>query len=216
MYKIIFAVAVCCYSLAVKASVAPEVAMAHPLYAGILGGYGSTTWQGLVPSHDNMNDAILLSTPTKVNEGGGVWGAVLGYEFSPYFALEANYMRYPNAHIYFDADSLFAFENNDMLELSTVTQTVSFFARVMLTIPTTDVRLYSSAGVARVQRSDVINNDWRTSPTFGVGINDNLTQHIMLEIASTYTAGYGESELNPAQDFIPFLYAVFAKLAYRF
>ena len=216
MYKKILIIFGFYSSVAISDTVSPETAMIHPAYVGVLGGYGSTTWQGLVPSNENMNDAMLMSTPTEVHEGGALWGVVAGYEFSPFFALEANYMHYPDAHIYFDKDSLFAFENNDMIELNTVTQTVSLYARVMLNIPKTNLRLYSSAGVAGVQRKDLVDSDWRTSPTFGVGLNDNLNEHLLAEIGSTYTAGYGEAELNPAKDFIPFLYSVFAKLAYRF
>ena len=216
MYKKIFIICGLYSSVVFCDTVSPEAAIIHPAYVGVLGGYGSTTWQGLVPSDENKNDAMLMSTPTEVHEGGALWGVVAGYELSPYFALEANYMRYPDAHIYFDKDSLFAFENDDLLELNTTTQTVAFFAKIMMIIPKTNLRLYSSAGVARIQRSDVISSDWRTSPTFGVGINDNLNSHLLAEIGSTYTAGYGEAELNPAKDFIPFLYSVYAKLAYRF
>ena len=215
MYKKIILISMLLSSIAVADSLLQDSVIVHPAYVGILGGYGSTTWQGLVPSDNNMNDAILLSTPTEVHEGGGVWGVAVGYDLSPYFAIEADYMRYPDATISFDEDSLFAYDNDGLTKLNTATQTVSLFARVMLEIPKTNWRLYSSAGVARVQRDDFINSNWRTSPTFGVGINDNILPHVMLEIGSTYTAGYGESELNPAKDFIPFLYSVFAKLAYR-
>jgi hypothetical protein len=37
----------------------------------------------------------------------------------------------------------------------------------------------------------------------------------MAEIAGSYTAGFGESELEPVYDYIPFLYAVVLRIAYR-
>lgn len=186
-----------------------------PLYAGGMGGYGATTWNGLVPSEDNQNIAISMSAPTSAHEGGGVWGAFAGYELSPYFALEVNYMRYPNATITFDEFSLFAFDHDDRVTLTSRTETASFLAKFMIMIPRTTVRAFSSVGVARVNREDEINEISRTSPTFGVGLNYNLTPHIMAEIANNYTAGYGESELDPVKDYVPFLYSVMFKLAYR-
>lgn len=188
----------------------------YHFYSGVSGGYGSTTWQGLVPSMENKNMALSISTPTSVQEGGGVWGAFLGYELTPYFALEASYMKYPDAHITFDKDSLFSFNNDGRTLLHTKTDTGSIMGKVMLFIPKTMVRLYSGAGVAGVERHDEINSNWRLSPTFGVGLNYNFTPRIMGEIGSNYTAGYGESELNPAKDFVPFLYSVFLRLGLRF
>lgn len=188
----------------------------YPFYIGAMGGYGSTTWQGLVPSIGNQNIAMSISTPIAVKEGGGVWGFLAGYELTRYFAIEANYMRYPDAVVTFDEDSLFAFEQDGLTDLHTQTQTGSVLAKVMLVIPKTSMRVYSGAGVASVWRMDDINQDYRISPTFAFGVNVNFNARVMGEIGANYTAGYGESEINPANDFVPFLYSVFAKLALRF
>ncbi len=187
----------------------------HSLYIGGTGGYGATTWNGLVPSPANQNMAMKTSTPVMVREGGAVWGLVGGYEFSPWFALEANYMRYPNATISFDEESMFAFENDGQLNLRTDTATISVMAKVMLAIPNTLLRLYSSFGAAEIHRWDDMTENRRYSPTFGLGFNYNVSEHIMAELGSNYTAGYGKSELNPAKDYVPFLYSGFLKLAYR-
>lgn len=204
------------YVFSQTGTVKPEELFRYPVYVGVAGGYGSTTWQGLVPSPEKQNVAINISTPTWVNEGGAVWGVLAGFEVTPYFAIEANYTHYPDARVFFDEDSLFSFEHDDHVELRTHTDTASVMAKVMLIIPSTAFRLYSGAGVARVQRNDEINRDWRASPTFAIGVNCNLTPHVMGEVGINYTAGYGESELNPAADYIPFLYSVALKLAYRF
>jgi opacity protein-like surface antigen len=193
-----------------------EQAFQHKAYVGALGGFGSTTWQGLVPAQEKQNMAISISTPVSVEEGGGVWGLAAGYELTPYFALEANYQHYPKARVIFDPESLFAFEQEGDLSFETNTEVFSLSGRLMLVIPQTLTRVYSSIGLARVQRDDIINQDWRFAPTFGLGVNFNFTDHVMGEIGSNYTAGYGESELNPAEDYVPFLYSVFLKLAYRF
>ena len=80
-----------------------------PFYVGFLAGFGSTTWDGLVPTSSNQGNAMVLSTPIGVNEGGGVWGVVAGYVISSSFSLEANYTKYQQARVYFDHDSLFAY-----------------------------------------------------------------------------------------------------------
>ena len=188
----------------------------HPLYIGATGGYGSTTWAGLVPAEENQNLAISLSTPIEVKEGGGVWGFFAGYEWTPYFALEAAYMRYPDAHVTFDPISLFSFINEGLDGFTTRTETVSAMAKIMLLIPNTHMRLYSSLGVAGVHREDMLKDRWRSSPTFGAGFNYHFAEHFMAEIGGNYTAGYGESQLNPTDVYFPFLYSGFVRLAYCF
>ncbi len=188
----------------------------QPFYIGFLGGYGSTTWEGLVPTKNNQNSALNLSTPIRVAEGGTVWGFLTGVEFMPAFAVELNYMNYPDAKILFDPMSLFSFEHDDLVTLVTKTETISLMAKVMLPIANTSFKIYSSAGAAGIHRRDIIINDWRLTPTFGVGLNYRLTKHLMAEIGGNYTTGYGESQLSPTDSFYPFLYSVTGRLAFRF
>lgn len=187
----------------------------HPFYFGVTGGYGSTTWDGLVPARSNQGAALNLSTPTDVTEGGAIWGVFVGYELIPFFAIEGSYTHYPNATVNFDAMSLFTFEHNGLTTLTTNTETISLVAKIMMIIPHTTIRAYSSIGAADVHRNDQIQNQWQISPTFGVGFNYNVSEHVMAELGGNYTTGNGESELNPAQDYIPFLYSVFLRVAYR-
>lgn len=188
----------------------------YPVYAGLIGGYGWTTWQGLVPSDENQNIAMVMSTPKFVNESGAVWGLFMGYEFIPYFALEALYMHYPSAQVNFDEESIFTFEHEGTTKFTTHTEVVSLMGKIMMFIPYTNVRAYSSFGVAALHRDDRINDDWILSPSFGVGLNYNFNQHIMGEFGAFYAAGRGEAELNPVDDYFPFIYSVFFRLAYRF
>ncbi|MCR9191249.1 MAG: hypothetical protein NXI01_01130 [Gammaproteobacteria bacterium] len=188
----------------------------HRYYFGGMGGYGSTTWNALVPRQTGQNSALSISTPTEVGEGGAVWGLAAGYEFIPCFALELNYMQFPDATIMFDEYSLFAFDNDGITNLNTKTETVSLNAKLMLHIPhTKSLRAFSSVGVAAVIRKDQINETNRISPTFGFGINFLPVDRVMIEIGSNYTAGYGESEINPVEDYVPFLYSVFGKVTFR-
>ncbi len=185
----------------------------HPFYVGVTGGYGKTTWEGLVSKSESA--ALLLSSPMYVNEGGALWGLFAGYEFFPYFALEAAYMRYPNARVMFDSSSLYTFESGNT-EFTTKTETVSLLAKLMIFIPTTEIRVYSGLGVAEVHRSDSLNTHWTGRPTFGAGANYLFTDRVMGELGGSYTAGNGEVQLNPSQSYFPFLYSVFLRVAYRF
>lgn len=169
----------------------------------------------LVPSDA---DSLLLSvsTPVHVSEGGFVWGVYGGYEFLPMFALEAEYMRYPDATLEFDPMSLFSFYNNGETEVKTRTESVALMAKLMLPIASTHLRAYSSFGAAGVHRYDSIADCWRLSPAFGAGFNYLINDHFMAELGTEYIAGYGQSEMEPTEHYIPFLYSGFLRLAYRF
>lgn len=186
----------------------------YQTYAGLTYGYGATTWGYLIPPDDNI--AMNLSTPISVTEGGTLWGFFLGYEFNPSFALEGSYMHYPKAKVYFDPISLFTFENNGLSGFTSHTQSLALLGKFMIQIPrNTDFRAYSSAGIAGIHRDDIITNEWAVGPNFGVGFTYLITERLMAEFGIVYTAGAGVSELTPADDFIPFLYSVFARLALR-
>ncbi|STX52009.1 Uncharacterised protein [Legionella busanensis] len=188
--------------------------ISNTIYLGLSGGYGSTTWDGLVPSKKNRNSAMSISIPIRVKEGGVMWGFFSGYEFSPYFALESHYRHYPVARVKFDKDSLFAFDHH-MRHFNTHTETIGLIGKIMLVIPDTPISVYSGAGPAIIHRFDAINNDWRVTPTFDMGFNIQLNRHFTLGFNGNYTAGYGESEIDPAKDYFPFLYSVFMNLTYR-
>lgn len=186
----------------------------RPLYIGITGGYGQTTWGQLVPK-DNDNAALNVSTPTHVSEGGGLWGVYGGYYFLPLFALEGSYMRYPVAHLTFDPTSLFTFYHNGRTELDTNTESVSIVAKILLVIPRTKIKFYSSIGGAGVHRYDAVVNRWRLSPTFGAGFLYDINKRFIAEFGTEYVAGYGQSEMDPAEHYVPFMYSGFLRLACR-
>jgi hypothetical protein len=186
----------------------------HPLYIGAIGGYGSTTWQGLVPK--TINDALVFSTPVKVNEGGNIGGLFAGHEISRNFALEVSYIRYPDAVVYFDSESLFSFDHGEQTQFITKTEAFSLMGKVMFLFPGTNIRFFSSLGGASVHRRDLLIDYWRFTPTFGTGLNYHFTDYMMGEFGANYTAGFGESSLNPAESYVPFLYSVTVRLAFCF
>lgn len=187
----------------------------YPFYIGLSAGRGETTWSGLVPPPGRQNAAMSLSVPLSVNEGGFIGGAVIGYEFTPYFALEASYTRYPDAKVTFDKDSIFAWDYNET-DLVTKTHSYNVMAKIHLVLPNTKVRFFSSFGPALTHRSDELRERNRVTPAFGAGVNYILDPHIMAELAFNYTAGYGESELDPSWDYMPFLASGFVRISYRF
>lgn len=185
-------------------------------YAGLAGGWGTTVWEGLVPLKKKQIRAMEMSTPKRVSEGGAVWGVFAGYEPLPNFAFEALYMRYPNAKIDFTKNSLFYIYHNHMMTLSTHTDSFSLAAKIMMFIPRTEIRVFSSAGIAAVHRWDMLTDRHHLSPAFGFGFNYDFNPHTMLEFALNYIGGQGQSEIEPYRDYIPFLYSGSLHLAYRF
>ncbi len=131
-------------SIFFQKSMAADDPFKYHTYIGGIGGVGSTTWGGLVPTERDQNVAMSLSTPTSVTEGGVVWGVFGGYEFTPYFAIEANYMKYPDATVSFDPMSLFSFMNDNLTEFTTRTETVGVMGKIMLIIPKANIRAFSS------------------------------------------------------------------------
>lgn len=200
-------------SSAVNASV--STVDRKPFYVGINGGFGSTTWRGLVPAPEKQNIAITASVPTEANEGGQVYGLYAGYELSRYFAIEASYRRYPRAKVTFAEFSIFAIDHEDRTSFKSDTDTANLMAKVMLTVPKTDVRVYSSFGVAAVHRVDELNKLVQASPTFGAGFNIDVSPRVMVDLGFNYTAGFGESDLEPSNDYIPFLYSATLGVSYR-
>lgn len=186
----------------------------HPCYFGLSLGYGSTTWAQLVPPEENQNFAMRLAAPVEVTEGGFVWGGFLGFEFSDLFALEANYTHYPSVNIIFDSSSIFSFLNNGTTNFHTHTETMNLMAKFMLYIANTGVRAFSSLGIAGLHRRDLLVDQWRLCPTFGTGINFKYNERYMFEILGNFTAGYGESQINPTAAYFPFLYAVMFRFSY--
>lgn len=204
------------FSASSKLCVANKLSQQHPFYIGILTGYGATTWSGLVPLKVSPGDAMTMSTPVRVREGGPILGAYAGYELLRYFALEINYIHWPEATVTFDPMSIYAFDHNGETQLITHTETAGLMAKFMIDIPKTNWRAFSSAGVAGTHRNDKVTDKWRINPAFALGVNTIYQNRYLIEFGGDYTAGYAESEIDPSQDFVPFLFSAFVRVAYRF
>lgn len=186
-----------------------------PWFIGAAGGFGSTTWQGLVPIFERQNSAMSLSTPIDVKEGGGLWGVVGGVEAFQNFQLQFDYLQYPKATVFFDKDSLYSIDNDDSTEFTSRTHTWSIQGKFLVPWEDTKLRLFAGGGVAWMARRDDLLEQDIVTPTFALGLNYLINPRWMCEAVFSYTAGYGESELNPSAHYMPFLYGVFARLMYR-
>lgn len=185
----------------------------HPIYIGLDGGYGSTNWNGLVDAK-YAKDGSDVSVPTSAKDGGFVWGIFGGYEFYPYFALEANFKRYSNAYLKFDDSNIYF----DFTPTHMTTRTINFniIAKVMLPIGNTGIRFYSDLGPAYTYRWDSLANTGHMAATFGAGFNYNFQSHWMAQLGFDYTTGSGKSDNTPVKEYFPFLYSLTAGIAYRF
>jgi len=180
----------------------------YPIYIGAIVGWGNTNWQQMV----SQDDVTSTSTPTSAGGTGLAYGAVLGYEFEPYFALEANYMRFPDSNIELATPSVYS----PITGFVSRTREASIVGKFLVPVYHTGIRAFADVGPAYVHRKDVLADKGKLGGTFGVGMDYNLTQHFMTELSFQYYTGYGESELKPVLDYIPFLYTVNVRVAYRF
>ena len=186
----------------------------NPIYLGITLGYGSTTWGSLIDK--NKHSAANVATPIKVHEGGFVYGFYAGYEFSPYFAIETHYTHYQTADVYFlkTSDYYILYK---IKEIRSKTEAYNINAKVMAPFFHTKLRVYADAGAATIHRSDKLaRTNWHLGPTFGAGANYLVNSHFMIEAGFQYYTGWGKSQVDPVDNFIPFLYDAQLRLAYRF
>lgn len=190
----------------------------RPFYFGPLIGYGSTDWS-MLALHCNGNDfcrqAVSESAPISAGDTGLVWGATIGYEVKPSWAIESTFMRYPNTTVLFDPLANFYLDNYNLSTLRTTTWALIGVAKFMTQIADTGWRGFANAGIGFTFRDDVITNAVRINPTFGVGVNHLFPQNVMLEFSFQYIPGFGEANHMPAIQYMPFLYSLNAKLVYR-
>ena len=86
----------------------------------------------------------------------------------------------------------------------------------MVQVARTGIRGFANAGGALVHRQDALVDVGHICPTFGIGLNYVFVQRILFEVGFQYYAGFGKAVLTPVINYIPFLYSVTAKVAYRF
>lgn len=189
---------------------------ANPLYFGLELGYGSTDWSQLVARYSTVAEYNLLSVsaPVQAGDKGRTWGLFIGWEVQPHFAMELNFVHFPNTTIIFDPFSVYSLEHG-IVTMRSYTYAYSLLGKFMVQVANTGIRGFASAGAALIHRHDALINTGHICPTFGVGMNYVFIYNLMLEVGFQYYAGYGKAVLRPAINYIPFLYSIHLKLAYR-
>lgn len=224
MYKIIISLVLVLYSLNIFASTkntvntattpAPAVVMPdltqpfYHYYGGVLLGYGNTNWDQMI----SQDASTSVSTPTTAGGSGVAEGLMLGYSINPHFSFEGDFTHFPNADLTFEPYSVYA----PLTETTSKTNAYTIFGKFMLPIGESKVSAFSEIGPAYVQRNDDLAEKGHFGGAFGVGADYYFTPHWMGELGFQYYTGFGDSTLKPAYDYIPFLYTVNLRLAYRF
>lgn len=180
-------------------------------YLGPSLGYGSTTW-GMLVTTDEM---ASYSAPIAAKDDGGVIGGVMGYQFTPSFGLEADYMHFSDSMVTFGAYSIYCDGMcPDDFTIRSKTSALSIFGK--FTIPFAKYfAAFANAGVAVIFRKDEFANKAHAGGVFGVGLEYFFSKYVMTQLAFQFYTGYGKSESEPALDFIPFLWQIHAIIAYR-
>lgn len=202
----------------------------HPFYMGASLGYGSTDWSELVNHDSNPSDAsqVLNAAPESAEDKGRDYGFFVGYTFTPNYALELTYRRFQTSYIHFDTDYSQYYTNNNVqiANFDSSTYNYSLLNKFIWNV-TDNFGLFSDFGPGYTHRYDILagaSNGTSNGPqglgqlvaTFGAGANYEITPHFMATVEGDYSTGWGKSELYPVDNYVPFLYSVDFKLAYRF
>lgn len=185
------------------------------VYFGVSVGGGSTEWKYLVDTTDPQNNLDAV-TPIAVDEGGPSWGVVIGYDVSKNFAVELQYIQFPNSNITFDEFGQLSYNLNSSTIISK-TDAYSLSGKFLVPVGVrTHLRAFAAVGGGVVERSDVINeNATCVTPYMSAGLDYNFTRHWILESGFQYYTGFGASQEYPVSSFIPFAWDAYARLAYQ-
>lgn len=185
----------------------------HPFYVGAQIGYATTTWKHLV----SEDMSLWGTTPLHVKEGDLSWGIFIGYEFEPQFALEAEYLRLPTATLAFDKQMSIYIYRDHIQRLRTKTDVMTVHGKFMAPLASLPIRIFAIAGIAIIHRTDFLaDTKSNVGADFGAGFNFNVSPHVLAEFGFEFFTGQGVTEYEPIRNFIPFLYTLHFKLAYRF
>jgi hypothetical protein len=194
-------------------------------YAGLMTGYGDSDWNDVVVKPGWENLPVLVANPYSAEGDGILYGADFGYQFSPHFAIEGEYIRMPTSELAFVPDSInidgdiIPLPNAYGLSQASIDSNMDVAAvlfKVMAPIQGTAFAIFVDAGPAYQYRSDVIAHIGTWAPTFGGGLTYRIAEHWQAEGSFQYAPGTGKSIDNPMIAYIPEIYAGTFKLDYIF
>lgn len=186
----------------------------HPLYVGLITGYGNTNWQRLVSEDGTSLDA----TPSSADGQGALIGGLVGYDWTQYIGFEAQFIRFPNADVNFIADPLTPGLPNQYGGLTHMTSKTNYASMLVKASAPFDDNHFSGfgeIGYAAEMVSDVLANRHDFRPTFGFGVSWFALSHWTYTAAFNYTPGTGVASQTTAAGYIPYLYSGQIIIAYR-
>lgn len=189
----------------------------NTLYVGVNVGGGSTEWKYLVDRIDPTPGSTGGTTPIAVEEGGPSWGLVAGFNINKNFAIEMQYMQFADSHLTFDDDGASAY----LIPNTIISKTEAYSLSAKFLVPVgprekTHLRAFAAIGPGLVIRSDLIKSSSAIAPYVSAGLNYSFTRHFILESGFQYYTGFGATEVLPVNNFIPFAWDAYARLAYQF
>ncbi len=192
-------------------------------YGGLIGGYADVDWSSVVSQPGWNNATVTVANPYSASGTGLAYGVDLGYQFSPHFDVEGQYIRMPTSQLDFFPDlTIFGHElpfNLYGITSPSIDSNMDFWSvifKVMVPLGHTGFSLFVDAGPAYQWQTNQIANIGTFAPTFGGGLDYRISQHFFAEGSFQYAPGTGESIPNPMTAFIPEIYVETFKLNYIF
>lgn len=183
-----------------------------PFYIGASIGYGSTDWNMLVANPDSSASYV---SPTSATDEGLTYGGMIGYQFSPMFAMEFGYTHFANTKLGFDPYAVYW----NLPEPTTVVSHTNAFdlvGKFIVPVKGTDhFDAFASAGMGVVRRSDILTTTNRIGASFGVGMIFMINRHFSTEAGFQYWTGFGRADDGPAYKYVPFLYKGYVSGSYH-
>ncbi len=203
----------------------------YPLYVGVLLGYASTNWSALVDEYHNQ--AVDNTTPVAADDSGPDKGLFIGYNLIKNFAVEFRYQNFSDTAVAFDRDQNTNYVNGKFISsFISSTYAYSLVAKVMLPLGSSPFSIFSDFGGVYTHRDDIFANaaqegdpynggypagtNHNYGVMFGAGVNYEFTSHLFNTIEFSYGSGNGSAIQFPTFSYIPFIYSIDYKIAYRF
>jgi hypothetical protein len=199
-----------CLLASLPLSCAAADTVAHPFSIGMITGYGNTDWDRLVSNDTDSS----VTTPTKASGSGAIIGAQLAYDITPYFGLEGQYIRYPDASVDFTPYAAALFYDKQE-HITSKTNYFAVLAKVSAPFLNDHYTVFGTLGAARVTRYDVLTTISNYRPTFGFGVSNVQLEHWVFSLAFNYTPGTGTASMNTSDQYIPYLYSGQISVSYR-
>lgn len=187
--------------------------MDHPVYAGLMLGYGEPTWKQLADEGTDPGDTLTReSVPSYATGGGFAGGPFIGFQFSDRFTIELSYIKFRNTRMNFIPANFYGIGSEG---LKSQTEIYNMIGKFMVPLGLTKAMAYASTGLTIIHRHDTIVNRGFATPNFGAGFFYDITPMFLMQWGFLFTVGDGKSNVRPVKYYVPFTYMIHTSIAYR-